>query len=127
MPTRRGRRIVFSWIALVALLLITFAPVVTGALSTSSGLPWDRICSAANVAADRHGTPGAPAAPTAPHAFEHCPYCALHADLAPPPDPRLADAGTALAFRTLPVAFTRAPRGNAVWLSAQPRAPPRFV
>ena len=124
MSTRRGRRTVSSWIALLAILMVTFVPSVSGAFSGSSGLPWDRMCSAANVAFGKSGTPDSPASM---HAFEHCPYCALHADLAPPPDPRVADAGTALAFRTFPVAFTRAPRGNAVWASAQPRAPPRFV
>ncbi|MCK9686735.1 DUF2946 domain-containing protein [Scleromatobacter humisilvae] len=124
MSTQRGRRTVSSWIALFAILLVSFVPTVTGAFSTASGLPWDRICSAANVASDKRATPDSPASP---HAFEHCPYCALHADLAPPPDPRIADAGIALAFRALPLAFTRAPRGNAVWASAQPRAPPRFV
>ena len=124
MSTRRGRRLVSSWIALVAILLVTFVPTVTNAFSAASGLPWERLCSAANVASDKSGTPGSP---DASHAFEHCPYCALHADLAPPPDPRGTDAGTALAFRALPIAFTRAPRGNAVWASAQPRAPPRFV
>lgn len=124
MTTRRSRRLVPSWIALVALLLVTFAPSVTSALSASSGLPWDRICSAANIAA---GQAGAPVSPASLHAFEHCPYCALHADLAPPPDPRGADAGTALAFRAVPVAFTAAPRASAVWAFAQPRAPPRLA
>jgi hypothetical protein len=124
MPTRRGRRIVLSWIALVAILLASFAPSVTQALSASTGLPWETICSAANVGADRHGTPAAPALP---HALEHCPYCALHADLAPPPDPRLAGAGTAVAFQAFPIAFTQPPGANAVWTAAQPRAPPRFV
>ena len=124
MPARRSRRIVLSWIALVAILLVTFAPSATSALSASSGLPWDTLCSAANV-----GSAGqdAPNKPTPPHAFEHCPYCALHTDLAPPPDPRLAAAGTVLAFRALPLAFTRAPRSNTAWACAQPRAPPRFV
>ena len=106
---------------MVAILLVTFVPTVTNAFSAASGLPWERLCSAANVTSDKSGTPDAS------HAFEHCPYCALHADLAPPPDPRAADAGTALAFRAFPVAFTRAPRANATWASAQPRAPPRFV
>ena len=124
MSTRRGRRTLSSWIALLAILLVTFVPTVTGAFPASTGLPWDRICSAANVAVDKSGTPDAPASM---HVFEHCPYCALHADLAPPPDPRVADAGTALAFRAFPVAFTRAPRANAAWASAQPRAPPFFV
>ena len=124
MSTRRGRRTVSSWIALFAILLATFVPTATGAFSAASGLPWDRICSAANVASAKSSAPDSPASP---HAFEHCPYCALHADLAPPPDPRVADAGIVLAFRALPVAFTRAPRSNAAWASAQPRAPPRFV
>ena len=122
MSTRRGRRKLSSWIALLAILMVTFVPAMTGAFSASAGLPWDKLCSAANV--DKSGTPDSPAAP---HAFEHCPYCALHADLAPPPDPRVADAGVALAFRAFPVAFARAPRGNAVWATGQPRAPPSFV
>ena len=124
MSTRRGHRTVSGWIALLAILLMTFVPAATGAFSAASPPPWDRICSAANVAADKSGGSDSPATP---HAFEHCPYCALHADLAPPPDPRLAEAGTALPFRAFPVAFTRAPRGNAVWASAQSRAPPLFV
>ena len=124
MSTRRVRRTVSSWIALLAILMVTFVPTATSAFAASTGLPWDRICSAANVAVDKSGMPDSPAMA---HAFEHCPYCALHADLAPPPDMRAADAGVALAFRAFPVAFARAPRGNAVWASAQPRAPPRFV
>lgn len=124
MPTRRGRRIVLSWIAFVAILLASFAPSVTKALSASTGLPWETICSAANVGTDRHGTPAAPALP---HALEHCPYCALHADLAPPPDPRLAAGATEVAFGAFPVAVTPAPWARAVRAAAQPRAPPRFV
>ena len=124
MSTRRGRRKLSSWIALLAILMVTFVPAMTGAFSASAGLPWDKLCSAANVAVDKSGTPDSPAAP---HAFEHCPYCALHADLAPPPDPRVANAGFALAFRAFPLAFAHAPRSNAVWATGQPRAPPSFV
>jgi len=124
MPTRRGRRIVLSWFALVAALLVTFAPTLTEAMASTSGLPWETMCSAANATGDSHGAPSSPAAP---HAFEHCPWCALQADLAPPPAPQGSTATLALAFRAQPLAFTRAPRGNAVWTSAQPRAPPRFV
>ena len=124
MSTRRGRRTVSRWIALFAILVVTFAPTLTGAFAARSGLPWDRICSAANAAVDQSGKPDMPASP---HAFDHCPYCALHADLAPPPDPRAADVHAAVAFRAVPAAFAHAPRGNAVWASAQPRAPPRLV
>ena len=109
-----------------AILMVTLAPAVTGALSASRGMTWDQVCSATAPAATKDARTG-DQSPATPRAFEHCPYCALHADLAPPPDPRVADAGIVLAFRALPVAFTRAPRSNAAWAFAQPRAPPRFV
>jgi hypothetical protein len=119
----RGRRTFSSWIALVAILVVTLAPSVTGMLSASSGQLWDQVCSATSPAAAKASTSGEPS-PAAPHAFEHCPYCALHADLAPPPDPRQAGPGVAFAFRAQPAAFIHAPRANATWASAQPRAPP---
>jgi hypothetical protein len=121
MSTRRGHRIVFSWVALLAILLVTFAPTVMGMHAGAGGAPWDQVCSAAK------GALGDNSAPTAPNASGHCPYCALHTDLAPPPDPMLADLGIAIAFRAHPVAFTRSPRPNAVWLTGQPRAPPAFA
>jgi len=123
MSSRRGHRTVTRWIALFAILLVTFAPSLTSLLSASRGPTWDQVCSATSPAVAKSPAGGGES-PAAPHAFEHCPYCALHADLAPPPDPRQADAGAALAFRALPAAFVRAPRANAVWASAQPRAPP---
>ena len=124
MSPRHGRRNIASWIALVAMMMVAFMPTLSSAFPASGGLPWERICSASNVMANKGRTPVSPAST---HAFEHCPYCALHADLAPPPDPRQADAGIAFAFRAVPLAFARAPRCNAVWASAQPRAPPRLV
>ncbi len=127
MPIRHGRRTVSSWIALLAILVVTFAPSLTGMLSAARGLPWDAVCSAATTVDAAKNISTRDDSPAAPHAFDHCPYCALHADLAPPPDPRLADAGTTLAFRAFPVAFARAPRGNAVWSTGQPRAPPSLV
>lgn len=106
-----------------AILMVTLAPAVTGALSASRGMTWDQVCSATAPAAAKDTRTGDPS-PATPHAFEHCPYCALHADLAPPPDARQVDGGTALAFRAVPAAFVHAPRANTVWASAQPRAPP---
>ena len=124
MPTRRGRRIVLSWFALVAALLITFAPTLTKAMASTGGLPWETLCSAANATADAHGKLSSSGAP---HAFEHCSWCALQAGLAPPPASPVGAAVPGPALRAQPPAFTRAPRGNAVWATAQPRAPPRFV
>ena len=122
----RLRRKFSSWIAIVAILVVTFAPALTGALSASRGLTWDQVCSATASTLTKASSTG-DESPATPHAFEHCPYCALHADLAPPPDPRLADAGTVLALRAFPRAFVHAPRANATWASAQPRAPPFFA
>ena len=119
----RGRRTFSSWIALLTILVVTLAPSVTGMLSTSSGQRWDQVCSATSLTVAEGATSG-DESPAAPHAFAHCPYCALHADLAPPPDPRQASEGIALAVRAQPAAFVHAPRANAVWTSAQPRAPP---
>jgi hypothetical protein len=120
----RARRTLSSWIALLAILVVTLAPAVTGALSASRTQLWGEVCSAASLAAGKSATSSGQESPAGPHAFEHCPYCALHADLAPPPDPRQSGAGVALAFRAQPAAFIHAPRANAVWTSAQPRAPP---
>jgi hypothetical protein len=124
MPLLRGRRTPTSWIALVAILLVTLAPSVTGWLSASRTQLWGEICSAATLTAAKPGSSAGGGSPAAPHAFEHCPYCALHADLALPPDPGRADAGVAFAFRAQPAAFVRAPRATATWASAQPRGPP---
>jgi len=122
-PRRHGPRSTARWLALLAILVLTFAPSITGWLSATHPPLWDQVCSAtAPTAAGTAATDDGP--PAEPHAFEHCPYCALHADLAPPPDARQVDAGTPLAFRAVPAAFVHAPRANAVRTSAQPRAPP---
>jgi hypothetical protein len=121
MSTRRGRRLAFTWVALFAILMVTFAPSVTGLFSQRTGLPWDLICSA--VAPIRDHAASTDSQP-APHTFDHCPYCALHADLAPPPQAAFAGAGITVAFRAVPSTFLQAPRSNGVWVSAQPRAPP---
>ena len=126
MSTRRSPRTVSGWIALLAILLVTFAPSFTGLLSASRGQLWDQVCSTTSPAVARTAASG-DHSPAAPHAFEHCPYCALHADLAPPPDPRQAGTGVALAWRTLPVAIAQAERAHAVRARAQPRAPLSFV
>jgi len=118
-PRRHGPRSTARWLALLAILVLTFAPSITGWLSSTHPLLWDQVCSATAPTAATDDDP-----PAAPHAFEHCPYCALHADLAPPPDARRAGPGIALAFRAPAAPSQRAPRANAIRAGAQPRAPP---
>jgi hypothetical protein len=88
-------------------------PTITRAFS---GIDLGSICSAessrTSQAPDGHST------------LDHCPYCALHADLALPIESRTTDPGVAAAFHELPPAFLRAPRATLVWSSAQSRAPP---
>jgi len=105
--------------------MVTFAPSVSSMLSASRGF-LGQICSAAGPSAfaDATSAPGVPDTPSGTHPYAHCPYCALHADLAPPPSPSLCGAGMVLAFREFPPAFLQAPRASAVWSTAQPRAPP---
>lgn len=112
----RALRPFASWIALLALLAVTFMPTITHALSARDGVD---ICSADSSRGS------APADPH--HALEHCPYCALHADLAAPPMPAAAAAPAMAAFRELPPAFLQAPRATGVWSTSQPRAPPRLA
>lgn len=106
-----------GWIALVALLAVTFMPTITSALSVQG----DRIdiCSAT--------TPRNPGTDNGHHVLDHCPYCALHADLALPVLPPTSAANTAARFRELPEAFLKAPRATGVWSTSQPRGPPAFV
>ena len=112
----RAFRSFASCIALVALLAVTFMPTVTRAFSAGDGVD---VCS---TDASRGSTRG-----DSQHTLEHCPYCALHADLAAPPMPAGAVARALVAFRDLPPAFLQAPRATGVWSTSQPRAPPRLA
>jgi hypothetical protein len=126
MATRRARRIVSSWVALVAVLVITFAPSLTRMLGSGTAAAYGVICSASNLpsdtgaASDRRTREG--------HAvLEHCPYCSLQAHLALPPASRPADARIVALGRALPTAFLESPAASWVWSAAQPRAPPFFA
>jgi len=116
MSSRVVRRLA-SWIALLAIVAVTFMPTLSGALSARDG--GAAVCSAD---APRNAPPA-----DGHHALEHCPYCALHAELALPPVPPGAAAVARLQFRELPAAFLQAPRATGVWSTSQPRAPPVFA
>jgi len=113
MHLRLFRRLA-SWIALTALLAVTFVPTISSALSPRGD--GTDICSADT--SDRR-PPG-----NGHHALEHCPYCALHADLVPPLLPTGAAVEAPVRLREPPAAFLPAPRATGVWSIAQPRAPP---
>jgi hypothetical protein len=116
MSSRVVRRLA-SWIALVAIMALTFMPTIASALSEHAASA--DICSAD---ASRSRSPA-----EGHHTLAHCPYCALHAELALPPGAPSAAAVTPPRFGAVPAAFLRAPRATGVWAISQPRAPPVFA
>jgi hypothetical protein len=107
-----------SWIALVAIVAVTFMPTFTQLLAWSdAGVD---VCSAE---ASRRSGPG----DAAHHALDHCPYCTLHAHLALLPTPPAAAGLQPVALVEFPAAFLQAPRARPTWSASQPRAPPRLV
>lgn len=116
MSSRLARKLA-GWIALLAVVAVTFVPTLTQLRSSVAG-SFDVCSSDASRKAPASGE----------HAMlDHCPYCALHADLAlpllPPSPPAAADLG----FVEQPVAFLQAPRASGVWVTSQPRAPPTLA
>jgi len=107
-----------SWIALVAIVAVTFMPTITHLVASSTDLA--DVCSAD---VSRNSGSG----DTGHHVLDHCPYCALHADLAMLPNPPIDGGQRQVAFSEFPAAFLRAPRANLVWSASQPRAPPSLV
>ncbi len=121
-----GCRLAFIWLAVVATLMATLAPSIASALSASSGNDWASVCSAADASDGGSGATGTglPDPTGHLHAFEHCPYCAMHSDFAPPPPSQSLAANAPVAFAERPAAFLDAPRPSWIWSAAQPRAPP---
>ncbi len=114
-----------SWIAALAILLVSLAPAL-GQAWAAKGSSWMEVCTAQGAkwvqAGEQGSTPELPPG----HLFDHCPYCSLHAPALGLPPPaglvhQLLRLGT-----EVPTAFLAAPRSLHAWVSAQPRAPPRF-
>lgn len=124
----RGFRKLISWIACVAILMGSVAPVLSHAFQPSQGAGWIEVCTALGQqmvhVGDATGEPSNTKQQD-DHARQHCPYCSSHAaQLGLPP------ASSAVLFVPtlhygLPALFLAAPRTSFAWSTAQPRAPPR--
>ena len=123
MRLTRGSKLITSWMAILAILMMAFAPLVSQAVGADRA--WLEICSASGpkfVQADA-GSSNQPAKNSAAHPMEHCPYCSLHASaLGMPPAPLLVL--PVIAVRDVPPAFLSAPSTLHAWRAAQPRGPP---
>jgi hypothetical protein len=130
-------RTLFSWLAILAILLNALAPAVTHALTQPNGgsgaqSAWLEVCSAQGSTWIRVGSDGGvleqtrekPADAPGGTASPHCPYCVTHAaSFAMPPSPA-AD----FAVRAFSHELSERPGVTAIspanWLSPAARAPP---
>lgn len=111
--------------AALAILLASLAPSLSQALGSSKPGSWVEVCTAQGSKWVSAQGDGSPSAPTAGHAFEHCPFCSMHAPalgLPPSSDPLPLQLEGQADF---PPAFHAAPHTLHAWVSALPRAPPQ--
>ncbi|MFG6448914.1 DUF2946 domain-containing protein [Roseateles sp. BYS180W] len=126
MRLTRDTKLITSWVAILAVLLMSWAPLVSQLLGSPS--TWAEICSASGpkwVQADA-ASPQPPAKSPAAKLLEHCPYCSQHAGaLGLPPAPLVVL--TVPGPREVARAFLSAPATPFAWRTAQPRGPPLLV
>ncbi len=119
------------WIASLALLLAALAPALSQTLGTASPRSWVEVCTATGSAWVDAETgamqPDGSRPLPAQHLLDHCPCCSLHVSaLGLPPTVDLLVPAPGLPA-LLPPGFLPAPHSAPVWVSAQPRAPPRSL
>ncbi|WP_454908801.1 DUF2946 domain-containing protein [Variovorax gossypii] len=126
---QRFRKLI-SWIACLAVLMGSVAPVLSHAFQPSQGgAGWIEVCTALGqqlVHVDGAAAEPSKSKQTDDHARAHCPYCSSHAvqlGLPPATSPVLF---VPTLHYGLPALFLAAPRAVFAWSTAQPRAPPRI-
>lgn len=124
-PHRDRQYFITTWVAILAVLMMALAPLVSQAFGARSASGWAEICSVYGSkwvkvdagSADRQPTP------VSGHPLDHCPYCSLQAGaLGMPPAPLVVE--PIASYREAPLAFLQAPSTPHVWRTAQPRGPP---
>jgi hypothetical protein len=128
MRFRRTTRVLTSWMAVLAILMAALAPSISHALESKNGPSWVEICTSVGAKWVNAGGDAGDEAPSFPgaHPQEHCPYCSLHVNAIAIPAAPVAVFPVLLPAGDFPIAFLAAPRTLHAWVSAQPRAPPRF-
>ncbi|HEY4081624.1 MAG TPA: DUF2946 domain-containing protein [Burkholderiaceae bacterium] len=126
MRLRQDRQRFTIWVAILAVLMMAFAPLMSQAFGAKSASGWAEICSVYGskwVKIDA-GTTDPQPTPVSGHPLDHCPYCSLHTNALgmPPPAPVILRA--VATYQEVPPAFLLAPRTQHAWRSAQPRGPP---
>lgn len=124
------RRVLHAWIAFLAILFSALAPSISHALATGVMKAGSvEICTSAGVkiisvtGSSGPADTGVPAA----HGFEHCPFCATHADSFALPPSLTVMVGVVEGHDGYPPLFYNAPRRLHSWSPGAARAPPAFV
>ena len=122
---RTLRQRVAGWIAILAILLNTFAPAVSHALGGNASAPWLEICTGGNfTAAGAARLQGDAPAKPGTTAVQHCPYCVPHgASFEAPPVSSVLVAGSDIGPQWVATADAVAP-ARPVWRTAHSRGPP---
>lgn len=128
MLSKPAKRTFTVWWALAAMLMMALAPTLSLGMQAKAGGSLVELCTALGtrwVTLDAAEPGTAESRPDTPaHLFEHCPYCALHADTLGPA-PSVPAVGLLPLNFEAPRLFLAAPRTLHAWLAAQPRGPPR--
>ncbi|OGA82381.1 MAG: hypothetical protein A2711_15075 [Burkholderiales bacterium RIFCSPHIGHO2_01_FULL_63_240] len=128
MNALRRHRQTFSWIAIVAILMLLLAPTLVRAwhADTPARLTLTEVCSAQGTRWVSVSTDAPADQPAAEHSAQHCPWCAHHAPTLGLPPAGLDMSWLRETTHALPRAFLHAPRTLHAWRGTQPRAPPRL-
>jgi hypothetical protein len=121
MRFHRAAKRVSSWIAILAVAMISFAPAVSQALSQAGLGSFEEDCASHALTSAHHEDDTAPQL----RIVDHCNYCSMHfTALALPMPPTLAHAAPEPGSDPPPLLLA-GPSTMFAWAAAQPRAPPR--
>ena len=123
----RKKRYLIASVVLWGVLAMTFAPLLSHAFGLGTGhAGLAQICTAQG--AKLLSLPAGGSAPVNREGngsvFGHCPFCLLHASIAPPLQTLTSTLARSEGQKSLPAVSRVAPRPATAWAHARPRAPP---
>jgi hypothetical protein len=134
-----NKKIITSWIAIMAILLSALVPSVASAFTARNGnFPiWMEICSASNVSSSSAkvskkilvtvaGDSSSSSMNSAAHEAEHCPFCLPHAGNFALPPAVMPCCAVAAGHDVYPPLYYQAPSLLFSWVTANPRGPPQL-
>ena len=121
------RRLLLTWMAVLAVMFSALAPSASHALAANSALDGLAvICTVDGATAVKSGrsSDDKSATKSPDQHFEHCPYCTSHGGSPALPPQLPVSFAVATGHDAYPPLFYQAPRSLHSWAAANPRAPP---